>query len=110
MLSCIVVSTLTGCTHKIVDSNELGDCSMSCDAIYNEIKKIETQEAALQAEHGLTFKNFLFAIVSPSFTLANEQNITAAQQALIKRKATLVKMFEEKSCSAHYSINSIPQE
>lgn len=97
----LAVSLLGGCAcPEVVSVVNPGDENMTCKQLKDEIDTLDKARRDLAAEKGVTGKNVAAALFFWPALIATHSNVSDAQRAVDERKSRLVKIYENKRCTA----------
>ena len=100
-IALILVSFLmvTACTHKKVSVTQVDDQTKSCTQIASEIAQMEELENDIDGKTGLSGRNVGMALLFWPGIIVNEMNAEDARDRASDRKANLIRIYNDKSCS-----------
>ncbi len=95
----ITAILLAGCaTPTVVDTKKLGDASLTCDQLKQEIEDAEKFEKEARKERTVTGKNVAAAVLFWPALIGTYSNTEEAINAAKERKENILKIAASKNC------------
>jgi hypothetical protein len=92
------ILTLSACSHHKVEVTKVGDKSLTCSQINNEIIDLKILRKDIEEKTGMSGRNVGMAIIFPIGIVLNEVNGNSAEERIELRRSKLVDLHDSKKC------------
>ena len=86
------------CTHQKVCISQASDTQLSCEALRNELERVEQARGEIDSKTGFSGRNVGLALLFWPGIIVNESQASSAESAAVARIDRLTQLYYERGC------------